>query len=100
MESYRAEVLPEAEKAYKARLNAYKQRRETWPNVLDTQSELYMRQSEYVRNLVAWRESQTLIEGFLLTWAWTSRRTRPHRAILMQPSSRGELLLLHVKRVA
>ncbi len=67
VESYRAEVLPEAEKAYQARLDAYKQRRETWPNVLDAQSELYMRQAEYVRNLVAWRESQTLIEGFLLT---------------------------------
>jgi len=67
VESYRAEVLPEAEKAYQARLDAYKQRRETWPNVLDAQAELYTRQAEYVRNLVAWRESQTLIEGFLLT---------------------------------
>ncbi|MFO0800544.1 MAG: TolC family protein [Gemmataceae bacterium] len=67
VEAYRAEVLPEAEKAYQGRLDAYKQRRETWPNVLDAQADLYMRQAEYVRNLVAWRESQTLIEGFLLT---------------------------------
>jgi len=63
VELYRAEVLPEAEKAYQGRLDAYKQKRETWPNVLDAQAELYMRQSEYVRNLVAWRESQTLIEA-------------------------------------
>lgn len=67
VEAYRAEVLPEAEKAYQGRLDAYKQRRETWPNVLDAQADLYRRQAEYVRNLVAWRESQTLIEGFLLT---------------------------------
>lgn len=67
VEAYRAEILPEAEKAYKERLEAYKERRQTWPMVLDAQSDLYMRQAEYVRNLVAWRESQTLIEGFLLT---------------------------------
>ncbi len=41
--TYRAEILPEAEKAYQNRLDAYKQRRETWPNVLDAQSELHMR---------------------------------------------------------
>ncbi len=67
VEAYRTEVLPEAERAYQGRLEAYEQRRETWPNVLDAQNELYMRQAEYVRNLVAWREAQTLIEGFLLT---------------------------------
>lgn len=67
VEAYRATVLPEAEQAYKARLDAYKERRETWPNVLDAQRELYQRQMEYVRNLVTLRESQTLIEGFLLT---------------------------------
>jgi hypothetical protein len=60
-------VLPEAERAYKARLDAYKERRETWPNVLDAQRELYLRQVEYVQNMVTLRESQTLIEGFLLT---------------------------------
>ncbi len=67
VESYRGEVLPEAEQAYKARLKSYKQQRETWPMVLDAQSELYQRQAEYVHNLVTWRDSQTLIEGFLLT---------------------------------
>ena len=67
MEAYRDEVLPEAEKAYKARLDAYKERRQTWLMVLDAQSELYQRQMEFVKNLVAWRESRTLIEGFLLT---------------------------------
>ena len=60
-------MLPEAEQAYKDRLDAYQQRRQTWPMVLDAQGEWYQRQSEYVRNLVAWRESQTLIDGFLLT---------------------------------
>ena len=39
VESYRADVLPEAEKAYQGRLDAYKQRRETWPNVLDAQAD-------------------------------------------------------------
>jgi outer membrane protein TolC len=67
VEAYRAAVLPEAERAYKARLDAYKERRETWPNVLDAQRELYLRQVEYVQNMVTLRESQTLIEGFLLT---------------------------------
>ena len=67
VETYRATILPEAEKAYQARLDAYKQRRETWPNVLDAQRELYMRQAEYTMNLVTWREQRTLIEGFLLT---------------------------------
>ena len=64
---YRDTILPEAEQAYQARLDAYKQRRETWPMVLDAQAELYRRQAEYVRNLVVWRESRTLIEGFLLS---------------------------------
>ncbi len=67
VEGYRGEILPEAEKAYQQRLDAYKQRRQTWPMVLDAQSELYQRQAEYVQNLVTLRESQTLIEGFLLT---------------------------------
>ena len=65
--SYRDDVLPEAEKAYQDRLEAYKERRQTWPMVLDAQNELYQRQAEFVTNLVALRESQTLIEGFLLT---------------------------------
>jgi cobalt-zinc-cadmium efflux system outer membrane protein len=65
--AYQSDVLPEAEGAYQARLDAYKQRRETWSNVLDSQMELYQRQIEYVRHLVTWRESQTLIDGFLLT---------------------------------
>lgn len=65
--AYREEVLPEIEEAYRERLKAYEERRETWPNVLDVQSELYQRQMEFVQNLVAWRESQTLIDGFLLT---------------------------------
>lgn len=67
VEMYRDEILPEAEKAYQGRLEAYKQRRESWPVVLDAQEQLYHRQAEFVRNLVTWRESQTLIEGFLLT---------------------------------
>ena len=67
VDSYRAEVLPEAEQAYRDRLDAYKQRRQTWPMVLEAQAEFYLRQAEFVRNLVVWRESQTLIEGFLLT---------------------------------
>ncbi|HEY1192295.1 MAG TPA: TolC family protein, partial [Gemmata sp.] len=67
VEAYRATILPEAEKAYQARLGAYRERRETWGNVLDAQRELYMRQAEYTQNLVTWREQRTLIEGFLLT---------------------------------
>ena len=31
VETYRNDILPEAEKAYQARLDAYKQRRQTWP---------------------------------------------------------------------
>jgi outer membrane protein, heavy metal efflux system len=66
VEAYRDEILPEVEKAYKVQLESYKERRQTWPQVLDTQRGLNLRREEYIRNLVIWRENRTLIEGFLL----------------------------------
>lgn len=64
--AYQEAILPETRAAYRARLQAYQEGRETWPNVLAVQRNYFLLQSNYVKNLVAWREAEVAINGFLL----------------------------------
>lgn len=60
-------ILPETRKAYEARLKAYKQDRQNWPDVLDTQEKYFNRRLQYVDQLVNWRSEEAVIKGYLLT---------------------------------
>jgi cobalt-zinc-cadmium efflux system outer membrane protein len=64
--NYREVILPESRKAYVTLLNSYKANRVAWPVVLDAERRYYRLRGEYVRNLMAWRESEVLIRGLLL----------------------------------
>jgi outer membrane protein TolC len=64
--NYGEVILPEARSAYELQLRSYKDDRITWPEVLRTQENYFMFRAEYIRNLMAWRENEILISGFLL----------------------------------
>lgn len=64
--NYAEVILPEVRAAYELQLRSYKDNRISWIEVLKTQEEVFTMRAEYVRNLIAWRESEVLIEGFLL----------------------------------
>jgi len=66
VEDYRETILPEAKQAYETQLKSYKLAREDWPAVLAVQRAYEDRREEYVRNLLAWRKSETAINGLLL----------------------------------
>lgn len=59
-------ILPEAKAAYSNQLDAYKENRQNWDDVLKTQQEYYSLREQYVQNLIMWRTNETLINGFLL----------------------------------
>lgn len=64
--NYAGVILPEARTAYELQLRSYKDDRIPWAEVLQTQEEYFMLRTEYLRNLIAWRENEVLIGGFLL----------------------------------
>lgn len=64
--NYREVILPEARSAYELQLRSYGENRIAWTEVLRTQADYFLLQAEYIRNLVAWRESEVRIAGFLL----------------------------------
>ncbi|WP_153556285.1 TolC family protein [Roseimaritima sediminicola] len=64
--SYQAVIVPESKRAYEVLLDAYKEDRVAWPQVLDAQIKYYQLRAEYVRQLVTWRSNETLITGYLL----------------------------------
>lgn len=66
VQDYRATLLPEARKAYEALLESYQENRAGWPAVLESEREYFQLRVGYIRNLVAWRESEVAIEGLLL----------------------------------
>ncbi|MDQ2947028.1 MAG: TolC family protein [Acidobacteriota bacterium] len=66
VEDYRETILPEAKQAYETQLKSYKLGREDWPAVLAVQRAYEDRREEYVRNRLAWRKSETAINGLLL----------------------------------
>ena len=59
-------ILPEARSAYANQLDAYKENRQNWGDVLRAQREYYELREQYVQNLILWRTNEALINGFLL----------------------------------
>ncbi len=70
--SYQEVIVPESRLAYELLLDAYKEDRVDWPEVLVSQMKLYQQQALYVNHLVAWRSNETLISGYLLTGGLTA----------------------------
>ncbi len=66
VESYQRVVLPELRRAYELTLDSYEDSRNTWGDVLMTQRAYYMNRQAYVTHLMAWREAEVLIVGYLL----------------------------------
>lgn len=64
--NYAEVILPEARTAYELQLRSYKDDRIPWVEVLNTQREYFTARTEYIRNLIMWREAEVLISGFLL----------------------------------
>ncbi len=67
VQNYKNNILPESEKRYKTQLLSYEAARETWPAVLESQRDFFMRRLEYVDQLIAWRTARVSIDGMLLT---------------------------------
>ncbi|HBV20957.1 MAG TPA: TolC family protein [Nitrosomonas sp.] len=67
IQNYKDIILPESEQRYKTQLLSYKAARETWPAVLESQRDFFMRRLEYVDQLIAWRTARVAIDGMLLT---------------------------------
>lgn len=66
VENFQKVVIPEARKAYESLLDSYKDERVEWPTVLVSEREYFQRREEYINNLIAWREAEVLIAGYLL----------------------------------
>jgi outer membrane protein TolC len=64
--NYAESILPEVRSAYELQLRSYKENRISWDEVLRTQSDYFALRTEYIRSLIAWRESEVLVAGFLL----------------------------------
>lgn len=67
VQNYKNIILPESEQRYKTQLLSYEAARETWPTVLASQRDFFVRRLEYVDQLIAWRTARVSIEGMLLT---------------------------------
>lgn len=66
VQSYRDVLLPEAKAAYEELLDSYEKDRVRWTLVLDAQQRFTLLRIQYLRSLIGYRESETLIAGFLL----------------------------------
>jgi outer membrane protein, heavy metal efflux system len=64
--NYTETILPDARAAYELQLRSYEDNRISWDEVLRTQAEYYSLRAESIRHLIAWRESEVLVAGFLL----------------------------------
>ena len=58
--------MPELRRAYEITLDSYEDDRTMWGDVLKVQRKYYMNRATYVTHLMAWREAEVLIIGFLL----------------------------------
>lgn len=66
VQNYEQVIVPETRQAYELQLRSYKADRIAWDEVLKTQQDYFMVQAEYARQLIAWREAEVMIVGFLL----------------------------------
>lgn len=66
VENYEQVILPESRRAYETQLDSYKEDRIEWDRVLDAEREYFQLRANYVANLIALKESEVLIAGYLL----------------------------------
>lgn len=66
VENYREVVLPESRKAYKSQLKSYKENRLPWVEALHAERDYFLLRQQYIQNLMAWREAEVQIVGYLL----------------------------------
>jgi outer membrane protein TolC len=66
VDAYREVVLPEARQRYVTELRSYEQNRQSWPAVLASQKDFFLRRLIYVDHLVARREARVIIDGYFL----------------------------------
>jgi cobalt-zinc-cadmium efflux system outer membrane protein len=64
--SYRNEMLPKAEEAYRLYLDSFQKRRAAWPQVLDAQRQYYHLYDTYLDNLIAARRAEAQLATFLV----------------------------------
>ena len=64
--NYQEVVIPENRKAYETLLDMYEADRVRWLDVLAAERTYFQSRLAYVQNLIAWRESEVLISGYLL----------------------------------
>ena len=64
--NYQDVVIPENRKAYEVLLDMYEADRVRWLDVLAAERTYFLSRLAYVQNLIAWRESEVLISGYLL----------------------------------
>ncbi len=67
VEAYQNEMLPKAQKANDLLHEGYKARRAAWPDVLMAQRIYLDLQTQYIRSLITYRETDISIRGLLLT---------------------------------
>lgn len=63
---FRDIILPQAKQRYITQLDSYQADRETWPAVLEAQTDFFNLRLAYINRLVEWREAKVAIEGLLL----------------------------------
>lgn len=71
VQAYQSEMLPKAKKAYDLLHESYRARRAPWPDVLMAQRMHLDLQTQYISNLLMYRESDVSIRGMLLTGGLT-----------------------------
>lgn len=59
-------ILPDSRTAYANQLDAYKENRQNWSDVLNAQQVYFDLRHRYVEHLIAYRTNEVLINGFLL----------------------------------
>jgi cobalt-zinc-cadmium efflux system outer membrane protein len=74
VESWKAETLPTAQRAYELYLKSFKDRRAAWPQVLVAQRTVYQLNEDYNRSLVELRRAEVEVRGLLLTGGLTAPR--------------------------
>lgn len=65
-ENFQQVILPEARKAYELLLDGYKQNRTAWSDVLAAEQKYFLLRETYMNHLIALREADVLINGYLL----------------------------------
>lgn len=63
---FQKEVLPKAKEAYETYLEAFRNRRAAWPQVLVAQREYFQLSDEYLQTLLELRRAEAEITGFFL----------------------------------